>query len=136
MARYLVIEFDNNDQADALRAQINAATVKGKAFRVVGLFARPGKNCSCSSSHQEHVKRISKEAKPVKGQSLGLWVCPDCHRPRFGSQWPKNLIAREEILEPTTFTEIDWMSSTPSQGRWRYYPNELALWVEPIPKEN
>lgn len=135
MARYLLIEFDNNEQADALRAQIDAATRKGKAFRVVGLFARPGLNCRCSSTRAGHVERITKTAKPVRGTRFGFYVCPLCHKPRFGNQHPTNMIAREEIIQPMVFQEIAWLDMPPLKRKWTYYPENLGVWVEPA-KEN
>lgn len=75
-ARYLLIEFDDEAQAEALRAQIDTATLKGKKFRVVGMFARPTRWCSCFYTTAKY-----KEWNLQRGAKFGWWVCPTCRRP-------------------------------------------------------
>lgn len=80
MPRYLLIEFDSNDAADRMRAQINAAEANGKNFRVVGMFSKTAKLCDCAV----------RSDKSLRGSKLGWWLCPTCHRPKPGS--PQNLV--------------------------------------------
>lgn len=75
MGRYLLVEFDDNDSADRMRAQIDAAEAKGKSFRVIGLWAKPSKLCDC----------LVKSGKSIRGSKLGWYVCPTCRRPKAGS---------------------------------------------------
>lgn len=75
MARYLLIEFDDNDSADRMRAQIDNAEANGKHFRVVGLFSKPSALCSCPTRNDQS----------VRGVKFGWWLCPDCRRPKSGS---------------------------------------------------
>lgn len=132
MATYLVIEFDDDAQADALCAQINTATAKGKAFRVVGRFMKPRRNCRCANSRAEYVELITKGAKPVRGAKYGWFVCPNCRRPRFGDQVVDNLIGVEDVLDPSTFSEISWLSALPKMATWRYVVKGLHISVLPV----
>lgn len=102
--RYLLIEFDDEDAATALRAQISNATSKGKKFRVVGLFARPGKACTCSYAAD---KTTRSKDWVSRGERLGWWVCNTCKRPRMGDHQLKNLIIPSEVIDPPTFVGVD-----------------------------
>lgn len=75
MARYLLIEFDDNDSADRMRAQIDSAEGNGKRFRVVGMFSRATKLCECATRSETS----------VRGSKYGWWLCPECRKPKKGS---------------------------------------------------
>lgn len=75
MARYLLVELDNNDSADRMRAQIDAAELAGKGMRVVGMFSKPAALCGCPVRSE----------KSVRGAKFGWWLCPECRRPKSGS---------------------------------------------------
>lgn len=96
-SRYLVIEFDDESSADALRAQINAATAKGKRFRVLGLFAKPGKLCTCKITTANF-----KNWPMYLGTRFGWWMCGECKRPRTTSHQLRNLLGVEEWRSPVT----------------------------------
>jgi hypothetical protein len=104
MARYLVIEFDEDAQADALCARINAATAAGKKYRVVGLFARPSRWCGCPRP-----AGVYKPKKLFQGSKYGWWTCPDCRRARLGDHQPTNLVPEPE--EPWTGEGVDSASN-------------------------
>src|SRR6478609_11956849 len=129
-ARYLLIEFDDAAQADALRAQIDTATRKGKAFRVVGLFARPGKLCQCYRSTKDY-----KEWGIQRGGKLGWFVCPTCKRPTVQNQGLRNLLARADIIAPfkargrAFHTESAPSNSNPRD--YSFYPDELQVNIYP-----
>lgn len=91
MARYLLIEFDDNRQADALRAQIDTATEKGKPFRVVGLFGRPSKWCTCPKPTGYFKNEL------VQGSTFGWWVHTICKRARMGTHQCRNLIPLKDV---------------------------------------
>lgn len=83
MARYLLVEVDNNDSADRMRAQIDNAD---KPMRVVAMFAKPGALCECAV----------RSDKSVRGAKFGWWLCPECRRPKSGgSQTLRNLLDDE-----------------------------------------
>lgn len=129
--RYLLIEFDDATQADALRAQINAATKKGKRFRVVGLYARPGKTCTCANTLKEARELRSKTAKAIIGKAFGWWICPQCRRPRSGSQNPKNLLKPHEIIDRRVWREFTWMSLVPGERDWYFDAQTIHLGLFP-----
>lgn len=95
MARYLLIEFDENDSADRMRAQINAAEANGKSFRVIGMFSKPGRLCDC----------LTDSGKSVRGAKFGWWLCAECRRPKSGSpQTLRNMIDDPET--PAKYLEL------------------------------
>lgn len=130
MARYLLIEFDENDHADALRAQINAATEKGRPFRVVGLFARPGKNCRCASTRAQFMERL-KTHRAERGIRFGWWTCPGCNKPRFGGHILNNLMKMDEVIEPSHFTEVELLSAEMRPKPYRYVVDNIRIGVFP-----
>lgn len=85
MGKWLLVEFDNDESADALCAQINAATAKGKAFRVLGIFNKPPKKrCECGHG-------VESRRRPVKRhRKTGFWYCTNCKRVMPGAQSPRN----------------------------------------------
>lgn len=86
MARYLLIEFDDNDSADRMRAQIDTAEANGKNFRVAGMFTPPTRWCVCPESGGYHKEEV------VRGGKLGWWVHIACRRARKGTHQLTNLI--------------------------------------------
>jgi hypothetical protein len=99
--RFLLIEFDDEATATHLREQIDVASRKGKGFRVVGLFARPGNFCKCPS--RVWITERGKAAKVKRGAKFGWSVCTDCKRPLPVMSFLKNLIAPEDIIRPPRY---------------------------------
>lgn len=90
MARYLLVEVDNLNTAELLRAQIDKASKQGKPMRMAGLFVTPSKWCDCPKSEGYHKDEI------VRGSKLGWWVHKLCRRARPGSHALVNLIQPRE----------------------------------------
>lgn len=86
MTRYLLIEFDDNNAAERMWGQIDAATQAGKGMRVAGMFGVPTQWCKCPTSDGYHKHEI------VRGAKLGWWVHKLCKRARPGSHNLQNLI--------------------------------------------
>lgn len=98
--RYLLIEFDDAAQADTLRAQIDNATRKGKKFRVVGMFSRPGpKFCRCGTWTTER----GKIATTKRGAKFGWMVCTVCKLPAPVMSHLRNLVRPHDIIEPPKY---------------------------------
>lgn len=119
--RYLLIEFDDEQSASSLRAQIDAASKKGKKFRVVGLFARPGKPCTCSIIG-ERSKDLVKQ-----GSKFGWWLCQRCGKPRLGNHQLKNLIIPTEVIEPAQFDGVDMLSVTSEEIPYIRHASFISL---------
>lgn len=80
MARYVLVEVDENDRADRLIEKLEAVP----GLRVVGLFGKPTQFCECEGPWEQS----------KRGKKYGWYVCPACGFPRkYGPhQRPKNLL--------------------------------------------
>lgn len=127
MARYLLVEFDNDDQADTLRAQIDSAAKKGKPYRVLGMFQKPRRFCACPpDKDRQNWKRL------VRGSKYGWWVCGTCKRARLGIHQLNNLLSHEERLSPTTSDGVDYLEpGTPQVRTWAFKPDTLSISLYP-----
>jgi len=125
--RFLLIEFDDDTSATLLREQINAATRKGRRFRVVGMFARPDNFCSCDIRVWTTIKGKG-EAKTKRGAKFGWLVCTSCKRPIPMMSFLKNLIAPEDIIKAPRYDIVNNDSKkTTSVGFYTYGLNAQAL---------
>lgn len=120
--RYLLIEFDDEAAASSLREQINAATKKGKRFRVVGLFARPGKSCICIITQGQRAKDLVQ-----RGGRFGWWLCKSCGKPRLGNHQLKNLVIPTEVIEPTVFDDVDTLMTQVDTRKYIRHVDSISL---------
>lgn len=93
MARYLLIEFDDDAQCESLRTKIDDATKAGKPFRVRGMYQRPVRWCTCPKSTAYRDKD-----RWAIGERFGWWVCRECRKARIGGHQLKNLIPTEQLV--------------------------------------
>ena len=126
MGTYLLIEFEDDSQAERLCAQINAATAKGKRFWVAGLFKKPMAFCKCTYDVTSYRRQ-----KAIQGIKHGWWICPTCRRPRFGNQTGNNQVDMFNLTEVSSFTAIDPMVSIKGPLQFRMVPQALSLVVYP-----
>ena len=88
--KFFLIEFDEESSADALCAQINAATDKGRPFRVKGVFYKaPKKRCQCGPSKSSRTSTVKRH------RVTGFFYCTKCKKVRPGPQGPQNLLDLE-----------------------------------------
>ena len=127
-SRYLVIEFDEESAASSLRAQIDNATRKGKKFRVVGLFAKPGTPCSCAALPGDRAKDRVK-----RGGRLGWWVCTTCKKPRLGDHQLHNLITPQEVIDPQAVSGMDALYNLDVKDP-KYVRHPLSLNIVTFPE--
>lgn len=94
MGKYVLIEFDNDEQADRLCAQINTAQANGKALRLAGIFHKPPKKrCECVGVTQTtQMGRDRNNRVVARHKTTGFWYCRKCKRVRKGWQSPRNLL--------------------------------------------
>jgi hypothetical protein len=80
MARYVLIQVDENDRADRLIDKLSGVT----GLRIIGLFGKPTQFCECPGPWE----------RSTRGKKYGWYCCPDCGYPRkFGPhQRPRNLL--------------------------------------------
>lgn len=93
MAKYLVIEFDNDETCDKLKQTIDQATSSGKAYRAVGEFKKPTSWCGCPRPAGYYKNEIA------RGGRFGWWVHRECRKPRLGSHQLANLIKPRKTNE-------------------------------------
>ena len=101
MARYVLIEFDDDAKADALCAQIDTASANGKPFRIAGLFQKPLKYCTCPE-----IPLTQYATDRARGAKYGWVVHRECRRPVRSTQWPQNM-REPERTEPMFRIEAD-----------------------------
>lgn len=96
-SRYLLIEFDDADGAEKLKERINEASRAGKAYRVVGLFAKPTNYCQCDPNTKITTKVSPSVLK--RGKKFGWWVCTQCKRPDSSISGLRNLLNPHDIIK-------------------------------------
>jgi len=81
VARYLLLQFDDDEAADAVVATIQSGggvaighDVQGDCI-VRAVFKKPTKFCECTNLKKRGFTR---------GQKYGWWVCDQCKRPTQG----------------------------------------------------
>jgi len=109
MPRYVLLEFDDTDQANRFVAKVLKKSVEGAPFYVRGLFAKPTKYCECG---QLTDRRQGLEVR--RGAKFGWMVHKPCGLPRKQhSISPRNLLdpINSPILQQTAFLTL--------MGGWR-----------------
>lgn len=94
MGKYVLIEFDSDEAAERLCAQINTAQANGKPFRLAGVFHKPPKKrCECIGVNQTTQNGRDRNNRVVKRhKATGFYYCTRCKRVRKGWQSPQNLL--------------------------------------------
>lgn len=123
MARYILVEVDNNATAERLRAQIdNAGEAKG--MRVVGMFAKANALCECPKKPYDPYQ----PELLTRGAKFGWWLCSDCHKPKNGgNQTLRNLL--DAVGTPAKYREM--LLSI----KWRREDDKIIT-VRSVPPEN
>lgn len=81
MARLVIIEFEDNAQAQKLVDKLTRDALDSKGRRPVGLIPIPRQFCECPS--------LTKAGRTVK---FGWWICLECKKAQRGWQSPVNLL--------------------------------------------
>lgn len=95
MASYVLVEFDNDDQAQKLIDQLETK----ESMRAVGLFRKPTKFCECPPLFGSQ-----QSSEITRGDRFGWWVHRACRRARKAPQSPRNLL--EPIDRPARDRDI------------------------------
>jgi len=129
-ARYLLIEFDDEAAANRLREQIDAATRKGKRYRVVGLFARPRAFCRCGTWTTER----GTPSTLKRGAKFGWSVCTTCKKPAPTMGFLRNLLKSEEVIDPVI--EEVYNDKAGTHNRYHFFtPGLTAIGYSPKAKD-
>ena len=108
--RYVVLKFDDNDDAEAF-VQL-ALRDPIKEYEAMGLFAGPTQFCTCTGGRG----RIHSW---TRGQRFGWWVCKSCKKPSEATGGPlqqmravvsqsRNLLVADEEQAPATVMMEGW----------------------------
>lgn len=91
MARYLLIEVDDDRRATKLVEQFVALDQAGKGVRAIGLYGKPTQFCGCPP---ELPKPGTPRTPPktLRGRKMGWYVHDKCRKPKPGYQSPTNLL--------------------------------------------
>jgi hypothetical protein len=101
MARYVVLEFAKNADADEFIQQINEQTAQGMLRRIVGVFVKPGRVCHCYKWERTNSGDKNEKVGIQRGGKFGWWVCTQCNRPRRAGHDLVN-----QILPSETYPEL------------------------------
>lgn len=97
MARYVLVEFDNDAEAERFVNKIIqrnldlAARKKEGSYRIKGFFAKPTKFCECGPLTDRQQRE-----EVTRGAKYGWMVHRPCRRARPMSQSPRNLLDPED----------------------------------------
>lgn len=120
MAKYVLVEFDDDATADEFIKRIHRAS-KVKAFRLKGIFKKPTAFCACGP--------LNSTALLARGPKTGWFIHVDCGLPRGRSQAPRNLLPdlldrarRKETNSQRIATATSLMLQEPDGEPLRNFP--------------
>lgn len=115
MARYVVIEFPDNEDAEEFIRRTNDLNEDARkeklSFRrrIVGVFVKPGKTCECLDRNKANYgDKNWPHATIARGEKFGWWVCSRCNRPRAAGHQLVNQLLMSETYEGTVFNDFEF----------------------------
>lgn len=99
MAKYVVLSFKDNDDADEYVQELTKSFEHSLAAEVVGVFQQPTQFCTCQGTKG----RISAWTKGLK---YGWWVCKRCKKPAEATAGPVHQM-RMVVGQGTNLLEIE-----------------------------
>ena len=112
MARYIVLEVNDNQVAENFIKACNKKTKIGWPFRIVGVFVKPGRTCSCPNARRANYREDSSKhgwaGGIQKGEKFGWWVCTQCGKPRKGGHQLNNQLSMNEMFSELNPSDPDW----------------------------
>lgn len=92
MSKYIVVEFEDDAQADKFVKKTDDHNYQGAPYRIAGIFQRPNAWCGCPF-------QINGENRPLyQGKKFGWWICGWCKKPRPGIQHLRNLLSWHDMV--------------------------------------
>ena len=88
MAKYAILQFDNDEEADAFIGTLQTSLVTATTIRVVAVYKKPTLFCECENPSE----------RSIRGAKWGWWLCKNtgCGKPKKGNfQQPRNLVEAE-----------------------------------------
>jgi hypothetical protein len=117
MARYVVVEFSRNEDAEAFVDQINQLNKAQRKDgllsyfprRIVGVFVKPGKTCECSGREKGNYGVKNWPFGIALGGKFGWWVCTNCSKPRAAGHQLVNQLDADDTYEGTSFNGYEML---------------------------
>jgi hypothetical protein len=108
MGRYVVIDFDDNKDAEAFLEGLKTGHMDGHKLRqvsarVVGIFVKPGRTCKCPDAFRINYGDKNQQEGISRGAKFGWWVCTRCGKPRKAGHQLVNQISASEHPEGPSF---------------------------------
>lgn len=97
MGRYLLLEFDNDAQAEGFADKVRAASDRGQPYRLKGIFGKPRTVCTCPDMDKPEKIYRGHVGRWVVGRKFGWTVHRGCGRAKPGTQWPYNIVNRDRV---------------------------------------
>lgn len=114
MARYVVVEFADNAQAEdfiqRLRQDNEADRRERRPFttRVAGVFVKPGKTCMCWDRNAINYGDKNRKGGIARGERFGWWVCTICNKPRAAGHQLVNQLKPSELYEGSVYNDFEF----------------------------
>ena len=105
MGRYIVIDFDQNEAAEAFLKDWAEGKeyFPGNLSRIVGIFVKPGRTCKCPDAFRINYGDKNQEHGILRGEKFGWWVCTRCGKPRKGGHQLVNQMKASDHPEGPSF---------------------------------
>lgn len=109
MARYIVIEFERNETAEAFIKdwQEGKEAFPSNFSRIVGIFVKPGRTCNCWDKDRINYGDKLKDVGISRGAKFGWWVCGRCGKPRKAGHQLVNQISAADHPEGPSFDDYE-----------------------------
>lgn len=115
MARYVVVEFNDNQDAERFIQTLNENNADERknrrpfSRRVVGVFIKPGKTCGCTDAHRSNYgDKNFGFANIARGEKFGWWVCTRCNRPRKAGHQLVNQVKLSGLYEGVVYEDYEF----------------------------
>lgn len=113
MARILVIEYNDDEDAERMMESIHRASKRGASYRVVALFVKPRRFCKCAGRRLTNYQADkSGHAGVVFGSKFGWWICTNCRRPREGGHQLINQLDQDSLYPDTGADPVDMITTS------------------------
>lgn len=111
MGRYVVVEFESNDEAEQFIQSMNSDKTLAKynwRVRIAGIFVKPGRTCQCYGWEFTNYGDKNKQFGITRGLKFGWWVCDQCGKPRKAGHQLVNQVTMSELPEGVTYDSYEF----------------------------
>lgn len=113
MARYLLVQVDENDRAERLRVKLNAV----EGLLTIGMFAKPTLFCECEQD----------SGRSERYYKFGWWLCPQCRRPKKDTKQYGLVNLLDQPQPPVEYWNINLTIREPYQSPYERTGRKVIL---------